>query len=487
MLDFIRNLFQSDFMPHGGCYFWRPDVLWLHAISDGLIALSYFLIPFSLIQLVRKRHEFEFNRVFLMFGAFILSCGLTHVMGIWNIWHSTYRLEGLIKAITAAVSIPVAILMFRLVPKVVAFPTHQQLRNEVEERSKAQHAVLTLDAQLKQIMLSDAEQRFRLVVEAAPSAMVMVSTEGRITLVNAQTEKLFQYRREELLGNPVEMLVPLRFRSAHTRDRTNFFSSPTARVMGHGRDIFALCKDGTEIPVEVGLNPVHTFEGRFVLASVTDVTERKAAEQKILNSLQEKEILLKEVHHRVKNNLAVIASLLARQAETAADPLAVSSLEESQRRIQAMALVHEHLYSHENLDRINFADYIRTLANELYGSLLIAPDRVNLRVDAEGIDLAVHRAIPCGLILNELLSNAFKYAFPPEHTGGEVVVAFHSGVPGALILSVQDNGVGIPESYDWRETKSLGLQIVRILAKQVNGSVELERSSGTHFTVTMKG
>jgi len=143
------------------------------------------------------------------------------------------------------------------------------------------------------------------------------------------------------------------------------------------------------------------------------------------------------------------------------------------------------LYSHENLDRINFADYIQRLAEELYGSLLIAPQRVNLQIDADGVDLSVHRAIPCGLILNELLSNAFKYAFPEGHSGGKVVVCFRKEQPDRLTLTVQDNGVGIPETFDWRKAKSLGLQIVRILAKQVNGSVELYRDSGTRFTVTM--
>ncbi len=305
MIDFIQHLFSSDFMPHGGCYFWRQDLVWLHSVSDGLIALAYFMIPFSLIRLVRKRQDFEFNPVFLMFGAFILSCGLTHVMGIWNIWHSTYRLEGLIKAITACVSILVALLIFRLVPKIAALPTHRQLREEMEERSKAQRAVLVLNTKLKDMQLSDAEQRFRLVVDAAPSAMLMVGSDGRITLVNAQTEKLFGYRRDELLGQPIRMLIPERFLSQYGCEPNSLFYGQSARHMEDDSEVFWTRKDGTEMPVEIGLNAVTTNEGQFVLASIIDITERKAAKEKILNSLREKEILLKEVHHRVKNNLAV--------------------------------------------------------------------------------------------------------------------------------------------------------------------------------------
>jgi len=147
--EFFRKLFSSDFMPHGGCYFWRPEILWLHACSDVLIALSYFLIPFSLILLVRKRKDLEFDWMFVMFGVFILSCGLTHVMNTWNIWHSTYRLEGVLKAITALVSLPTALLMFRLVPRARALPSPADLRREIEDRKRAENEARTLNAELE--------------------------------------------------------------------------------------------------------------------------------------------------------------------------------------------------------------------------------------------------------------------------------------------------------------------------------------------------
>jgi hypothetical protein len=105
MIEFFRRLFDSDFMSHGGCYFWRPELVWLHVSSDSLIVLAYVLIPFSLIQLVRKRKDLEFNWMFVMFGAFILACGATHFMSVWNVWHSAYRLDGLLKAVTAVASI----------------------------------------------------------------------------------------------------------------------------------------------------------------------------------------------------------------------------------------------------------------------------------------------------------------------------------------------------------------------------------------------
>ena len=149
MIEFFRRLFDSDFMSHGGCYFWRPELVWLHVSSDSLIVLAYVLIPFSLIQLVRKRKDLEFNWMFVMFGAFILACGATHFMSVWNIWHSAYRLDGVVKAVTAIASISTAILMFRLVPQAVALPSPEDLRKEIENRTRAEAEVRSLNADLE--------------------------------------------------------------------------------------------------------------------------------------------------------------------------------------------------------------------------------------------------------------------------------------------------------------------------------------------------
>jgi signal transduction histidine kinase len=149
MLEFFRKLFNSDFMPHGHCFLWQPGIVWLHVISDILISLSYFLIPVGLVQLVRKRRDLEFNWMYLMFGIFILSCGLTHAMNVWDIWHATYRLEGLIKAITAAASLVTAVLLFRLIPVALTIPSPAQLRLEIRERVKAEQEVRSLNSELE--------------------------------------------------------------------------------------------------------------------------------------------------------------------------------------------------------------------------------------------------------------------------------------------------------------------------------------------------
>ena len=148
-MEFFRRLFDSDFMPHGGCYFWRPELVWLHVSSDSFIVLSYVLIPIALTQLVRKRRDLRFNWMFLMFGTFILACGATHAMNVWNIWHSAYRFDGVLKAVTALASIPTAILMFRLVPQAVALPSIEDLHREIEERKSAEAQVRSLNADLE--------------------------------------------------------------------------------------------------------------------------------------------------------------------------------------------------------------------------------------------------------------------------------------------------------------------------------------------------
>ncbi len=156
MFEFFQNLFSTDFMPHGHCYFWRPEIVWLHVISDALTALAYFVIPLGLIQLVRKRRDLAFHWMFVLFGVFILACGTTHLMAIWTLWHPVYRLDGVIKAITALASVPTAILLMRLVPQAVTLPSPEQLQEvnrslekEIAERKAAEEQVRVLNADLE--------------------------------------------------------------------------------------------------------------------------------------------------------------------------------------------------------------------------------------------------------------------------------------------------------------------------------------------------
>ena len=328
-----------------------------------------------------------------------------------------------------------------------------------------------------------AEEQFRLMVESSPGGMLMVDQTGAIRLINAQLEKQFGYSRQELLGQPVELLVPERFRAQHSTLRANFFASPSVRAMGAGRDLFGVRKDGTEFPIEIGLNPLKTADGPRVLASIVDITERKRTEDQIQASLKEKEVLLREVHHRVKNNLQVVYSLLRLQSKSVTDPKAFELFQDSQARVKAMALLHEILYQSQDLSRIDMAGYISKLTGELFKSYGISPNTISLRLNIAPVSLSVETAITCGLLINELVSNSLKYAFPNGRTG-EVAIQLTSNHNGAYTMTVGDNGIGLPPDVDVAAVQSLGWQLVPMLVEQLTGTFELERNAGTTVKLT---
>lgn len=479
---------------------------------------------------------------------------------------------------------------------------------DITERKKAEE-------QLRQ-----AEQRFRRVFESSPSGMIMVSQNGLISLVNAQAEKLFDYPREELLGQPIEVLLPERYRAGHAGLRRDFMAAPATRVMGAGRDLFGRRRDGTEVPIEIGLSSMSTAEGEFTLAAISDITERKRAEsalreserqtrlmadampqivwtarpdgyldsynrrwyeftgfsenqggdeswtpilhpddvqlclntwysavasgqpyeiqyrfwdrkrngwrwhlgralpihdeqgritkwvgtctdidehkrlseqlehrveqrtQDLLQSLSEKETLMKEVHHRVKNNLQVICSLLALQMEAA--PLGSLSREPLQNaydRVQSMALIHEKLYQSATLSDVDFGAYIESLATQLFHTYCVDARQIRLELSVEPIRLGIDQAIPCGLILNELVSNSLKHAFQDGRQGMIRIAFGRSG--DRMALCVADNGVGLPEALQFDTTNSLGLQVVRTLVRQLNADIQIARDRGTRITI----
>ena len=343
-------------------------------------------------------------------------------------------------------------------------------------------------------------EQFRLAIEATPTGMMMVNQSGEIVLVNSRLEKLFGYPRQALIGKPVIELVP--------ELQATFVGEPSDSAAGTGRDLHGLHKDGTEVPVVIGLNPLHTSEGDFMLSSVVDITERKRAERereallgqfKALNAdleqrvqtrtadlsvaLQEREVLLQEIHHRVKNNLYVIASLMEMQARLLPRGDGRHALQECQGRVHAIALIHEKLYQAKNYAEVPFADYIRGLASEIFEATGVSPAAVSLVLSIGDVTIAVDKAIPCGLILNELITNALKHAFP-DGRHGTIRVELARADNGRLRLAVADDGIGFPEGFNLREQKSLGLRLLGTLAKQLDATLTSSGSGGASFELT---
>ena len=325
---------------------------------------------------------------------------------------------------------------------------------------------------------------FHAFLEAAPDAVVMVDGSGRIVVVNTLTERMFGYRREELLGEPVEVLIPERLRQRHLRDRGDYAKAPRARPMGAaGLELWGRRKDGTEFPVEISLSPLETEQGMLVTSIIRDTTERRQFEERIKASLREKEVLLKEIHHRVNNNLQVTSSLLKLQSDYTQDPRTLEMFAESRNRIRSMALVHEKLYQSSDLSHINFSDYVESLAALLFRSYGAEADVIQLRLEAGRAFLSIDQAVPCGLIVNELLSNCLKHAFPEKRRGEIRIRVLEDAAGEWLTLAVADNGVGLPPGLELEKVQTLGLQLVRTLARQINGQVEIARRDWTEFKV----
>jgi len=216
-----------------------------------------------------------------------------------------------------------------------------------------------------------------------------------------------------------------------------------------------------------------------------ELAERRHAEEQIGSALREKELLLKEIHHRVKNNLQIVASMLHLQLGYIQDKGARILFEESQKRVESMSLIHEKLYRTKDLASIDFNDYVNGLVNNLLTLNTGGSERIRIKSVAEGVTLDINNAIPCGLIINELVSNALRHAFP-DGRNGKIDICMHRDDGGSILLAVGDDGIGFPEDIDYRNTKSLGMQLVSSLVTQLGGVMELDRSEGTSFKIAFR-
>ena len=276
-----------------------------------------------------------------------------------------------------------------------------------------------------------------------------------------------------------------------TFEYQNLFSDP-AQFIIRNKEVMGRKRVITN--EEISLVDGRTFERDYVpimiqgvsqghLWMYRDITERKKAEDTLVTSLREKEVLLKEIHHRVKNNLLVVSNLLEFQSDMFTEPELIKVLDDSRNRIYSMALIHEKLYRSTNLEKINFADYLEDLIDNLFDSYNIQAGQIEFKLDIEPVGLNIETAQPCGLIVNELVSNTLKHAFPNGRSG-IVYLGLHQNQEDKIILTVRDNGIGFPAGVDFRNVESLGMELVCTLTEQIEGTITLNQENGTLFTLS---
>jgi PAS domain S-box-containing protein len=323
-------------------------------------------------------------------------------------------------------------------------------------------------------VLKESEEMFRGLFENTSDAILIIR-EDRVLDCNSRTLQMYgcSYRHQILGRSLYEFSSPAQ---PNGQDSKTFTSQKIEAAFNGAPQFFeCVCSrlDGTTFPAEVSLNAVQLADRKLVQAIVRDVTERKRAEDALRDSLEEKVALLKEVHHRVKNNLQIVASLLDLQANRTENGQVVDVLQDTRNRVKSMALLHETLYRSGNLARINFATYLKDLGGQLLQSFAHVAGRITLEYDVATLTLPLEQAIPCGLIVGELVSNALKHAFPDGRTG-VIVIGFQPPAPGTLVLTVRDGGIGFPPGFDPLSTSTLGLKLVYGLADQLNGHLEIE-------------
>ncbi|MFV9505554.1 MAG: sensor histidine kinase [Oscillochloridaceae bacterium umkhey_bin13] len=320
-----------------------------------------------------------------------------------------------------------------------------------------------------ELALSESEERYRRLFEASIDAIVLTDDDGIYLDVNDAAATLFGIPRERLIGCSANELP-------EQVDSEGFIDQQQDLVTGHATGTFTFrCPDGS---LRIAQYTVVRLGVNLYQRILRDVTAEHAAAMRLRSSLAEKDMLLKELHHRVKNNLQVIASMLRLQSDQLSDPEVRELFLESQRRVRAMALVHERLYQAPDLARLDLAVYVRTLANDLLRAYRLTAAQVTVRVDIRVAEVNIDQAMALGLILNELIANSLKHAFAPGQQGTITVQATHPP-GGSLTLSVADDGIGFPPDLDPASSPSMGLKIVHALATQLGGTLIWHHDHGT--------
>ena len=335
----------------------------------------------------------------------------------------------------------------------------------------------------------EGDQMLKALMEYVPEGITISDKELNLKMVSRHGQ--------DLLGRHEGMFTDEVARSwrIYKSDGTTPVSDedlPVVRAVRQGEtvksvELIQVNDRGQKMPLLCNAAPIRDSAGQIVggIVAWRDISDFKKAQEALKASLAEKEVLLKEIHHRVKNNMQVISSLVALQADEIKDAAMRGIFQDVTHRVRSMAMVHEKLYQSSDLARIDFADYVQSLLNYLWHAHGTAVSGIRLETDLQPVMLPINTAIPCGLILNELVSNAFKHAFEGRNEG-RVAVSLRNGDAGRVRLRVRDDGIGLPKGFVWSDARTLGLRLVKMLAGQLHATVDAVNENGTRFTVEFK-
>ncbi|HEY1125463.1 MAG TPA: histidine kinase dimerization/phosphoacceptor domain -containing protein [Sphingobium sp.] len=391
-------IYPVNLTPHGYCLLWAPGLIWLHAVSDTIIALAYFSIPLALIWFVHQRKDLEFRWVFLLFVCFIMACGMTHVMAVLTLWVAAYGLEGIIKVATAGLSVATAMLLWPLIPRLLALPSPAQLA--------------TVNASL-QGEIAEKDRIFAL----------LRASEEQVRQTNAELEARVAERTADLVA---------------TNER---LTQALAQLEGARAELEATVKERTD-------------------------------------ALNQRDLLLREVYHRVKNNLQIVDAVIQMQSAEAADQPDRVFLEALRSRVYALGLVHQQLMTSTDLKTFDLAPFLRELTENLV--IAGATGDVEMEVSAMPLSVGLDFAVPMGLIVTELLTNSLKHAFPDGK--GKVTVSVarerENDPDSDIVVIVQDNGRGDQSASEPARKAGLGKRLIQGLLRQLEGRMIVEGKAG---------
>lgn len=325
--------------------------------------------------------------------------------------------------------------------------------------------------------LEESKQTYQTILNTINDALYIIDPKITFLEVNQGALDMYGYSKQEIIGESLEML------SAPGKNEMEEVVNAGLRALNGENQTFEFWgkrKNGEIFPKEVKLNKATYFGQDVVVAVARDITIRKEDEKRLKKSLDEKEAMVQEVHHRVKNNMQVVSSLLGLQSMYLEDDKVQNALQESQNRVQAMAMVHEKLYQSKNLSSVDMGNYMHQITQHLLKNYQLESNKIKTNIQTEKVEMDIKTASPLGLIINELITNSIKYAFPDGE--GEITLMICS-VDDYYCLTVADDGVGLPDGFQLDKTETLGLQLVNRLVRQIEGTIELAESKGTEFII----